>query len=234
MKLPKIYEDRNGLFPQHKGKPKASYSQITSYRDEKYRHDYYVQYFLGFQVEGNEFSLFGNATGDFIASIGEKNEGYVNTLLSDEDIEHIKNMVDFPPNCKYEDEICADFQDFVVEGYIDCAEYVDNVVNIMDYKTGNITDKVEYYGDKSYGQTILYARAKEEEGFEIGYCGVHLLGRKGSSLSGTGNFKMRLSGEHQHIPTPYSKARAKEVEEEIRTVVKQISTDYETYLKFVA
>lgn len=232
MRLPKIYEDRNGLFPQHKGKPKASYSQVTSYRDEKYRHDYYVQYFLGFQVEGNEFSDFGGFVGTCIEKLaqGELEQG----LLSDEDVTHIKNMVDFPPNCKYEDEMCIDFGDFVLESYADRCEYVGNVVSILDYKTGNITDKVAYYGDKSYGQTVLYGKGKEDEGFEVGYCGVHLLGRKGSSLSGTGNFKMRLSGEHAHIETPYSKARAKEVEKEIRTVVNQISTEYEIYLKFVA
>jgi hypothetical protein len=234
MRLPKVYEDRNGLFPQHKGKPKGSYSQVTSYRDEKYRYDYYVQYFFGFQVEGNEFSDFGGSCGEVIQAIGEKWETIPLGVLSDEDVGHIKNIVDFPPNSKYEDEICADFVDFVMEGYIDRAEYVGNVVNILDYKTGNIGDKVEYYGNKDYGQTVLYGKAKEDEGFEVGYCGVHLLGRKGSSLSGTGNHKMRLSGEHAHVETPYSKARAKEVEKEIRTVINQIANDYEIYLKFIS
>lgn len=232
MKLPKIYEDRNGLFPQHNGKPKASYSQVSSYKDEKYRPDYYVQYFFGFNVGGNEFSDFGGFVGTCIEHLaqGELEQG----LLSDEDVEHIKNMVDFPPNCKYEDEMCIDFGDFVLEAYADRCEYVGKKVNILDYKTGNINDKVEYYGNEDYGQTVLYGKGKEDEGYEVGYCGVHLLGRKGSSLSGTGNFKMRLSGEHAHVPTPYSKTRAKEVEKDIRTVVKQISDDYEIYLKFTA
>ena len=234
MRLPKIYEDDNGLFPQHKGKPKASYSQITSYRDEKYRHDYYVQYFFGFKVEGNEFSDFGGSCGEVIQAIGEKWETIPLGVISEEDVEHIRNMVDFPPNCKYEDEICADFGDFVVQGFLDRAEYVGKVVNILDYKTGNVSDKIEYYGHEDYGQTVLYGKAKEDEGFKVGDCAVHLLGRKGSSLSGTGNFKMRLSGEHHLVPTPYSKVRAKEVEKKIRTVVKQISDDYKTYLKFVA
>ena len=58
------------------------------------------------------------------------------------------------------------------------------------------------------------------------------LGRKGSSLSGTGNFKMRLSGQVEIIPTPYTKERGDKIVEDITKVVNQISDEYKIFLKY--
>ena len=235
MILPKIYEDRNGLFPQHKGKPKGSYSQFSSYNDDEYRADYYVQYFFGFDVGGNDFASLGNAVGDYIASVGEGNKDYVNELLSEEDILFIHEMVDFPENSVYEEEVCVDFGSFCMEGYIDRSVYPEPLkVAILDYKTGNIDKKAEFYESDEYKQTRLYALEKFRQGCEIIDCGVHMLGRKGSSLEGTGNFKMRLSGEHKYIPTPFDTEQAKKVEEYMVKTAENISKDYQLYLKFVS
>lgn len=228
--LPRKYEDRNRKYPEHKGKYKLSNSQATSYNDEEYQSEYYLQYFLGVEVPGNDFSEFGNGVGDYISSFAEcKPE--IKNCLTDKDIEHIHKLVFFPPNCIYEDEICVDFGDFVVEGYIDRCEYLEDGVKIVDYKTLNIDTKSAYYASDDYRQTVLYAFQKEREGHKILESSVHGLGRKGSSIQGTGNFKMRLSGLDIKIPTPYSKERAEEMQNWFKTIAHQISEDYKVYLK---
>ena len=230
--LPKKYEDRNGKYPQHIGKNKLSYSQYTSYKDDLYRNDYYVQYFSGIQLPGNDFSDFGGYCGTKIEHIALGKE--YDTPLSSADIKILTEKIEYPPNCVYEDEICVDFGDFVAEGYIDRSEYIGNGVKILDYKTLNLDTKKAYYESEEYGQTTLYSYDREQAGFEILDSAVCGLGRKGSSLDGKGNFKMRLSGDIEYIPTPYSKERAKKVMDDMRKVAKQISDDYKIYLKYFA
>ena len=233
--LPKIYEDKNGLFPQHKGKPKGSYSQFSSYNDDEYRHDYYVQYFFGFDVGGNDFSLYGGNVGTYIQSIGEKWDEPERGCLSDEDIEFIHQMVKFPENTTYERELCIDFGWFTMEGYIDedtTPEEMKIIIN--DYKTGNLDKKAEFYASEEYRQTRLYALEMHRQGYEILGCGVKMLGRKGSSLDGQGNFKMRLSGEHKYIPTPFTPEIGQEVEAYMIKTAENISKDYQLYKKFVS
>lgn len=228
--LPKVFEDRNGKYPQHKGKPKASYSQLTSYDDPQYQGDYYLQYFMGIDLGGNDFSLFGNKTGDYISHFAEgKSVDEFMDVLSEDDVKFIHEMVNFPENCVYEDEICADFVDFVLEGYIDRAHYEGSKVHIRDYKTLNLDKKAEYYASPEYRQTTLYCWTKEQEGYEIGVSDVLGLGRKGTTINGDGNWRMRLSGDSKIIPTPYSKERAEEMKAWVRGVVERISEDYKTY-----
>ena len=48
--LPRKYDDKSGKYPQHHGKNKLSYSQINSWKDPKYSHDYIKQYFAGIET----------------------------------------------------------------------------------------------------------------------------------------------------------------------------------------
>ena len=73
---------------------------------------------------------------------------------------------------------------------------------------------------------------KEKEGYKVIKSEVLGFGRKGSSLTGIGNFKMRLSGVVEEIPTPYTKERGEKIIEDITKVVHQISDDYKIYLKY--
>lgn len=228
--LPKYFDDRNGTYPQHKGKIKLSYSQYNSYNDPEYKLEYYLQYFMGIKLPSGEFADFGSAVGEYIESRGqgEIKQG----ILSQEDVEILENIVTYPDNCVYEDEVVLDLGDFVLEGYIDRSEYkLANVVDITDFKTLNIDKKSAYYASNDYKQTTIYCYFKEQQGFVIGNSQVVGLGRKGNSLNGTGNFKMRLSGESKLIPTPYSKERAEEAIKDIRETAKKISDDYKIYLK---
>jgi len=231
IKLPKVFEDKNNTRPECKGKPKLSYSQYTSYSDPEYQNDYYVQYFSGIKLPSGEFADFGSACGEFIEAHakGEHKPG----ILSDEDIQILKEKISYEEGCIYEDEIIVDLGQFCLEGYSDKTWYKENnEVEIEDYKTLNIDKKSTFYASEEYGQTTLYCYQKEKEGYTIVNSQVIGLGRKGSSLSGTGNFKMRLSGEVVVIPTPYSKERAEKVIAKITEVAHQISDEFKIYEKY--
>jgi len=230
LELPKKYEDRNNKFPEHKGKEKISWSQHTSYSDPEYQNDYYVQYFSEINLGGNVFSDFGGYCGTKIEhnALGREYE----TPLLQSDLEILKTKVDYPDNCVYEDEICVDLGNGVVcEGYIDRTWYKEDGVEIRDYKTLNL-DKKEKYQSEDYGQTTLYCHAKEEKGHKILNSEVFGLGRKGLSFEGEGNYRIRLSGETEIIPTPYSKERAKKVLEDLRKTSENISEDYRIFNKY--
>lgn len=233
IKLPKVFEDKNNTRPECKGKPKLSYSQYTSYSDPEYQNDYYLQYFSGISLPSGEFAEFGSSCGEFIEAHakGELKPG----VLSEEDMQILREKVAYDDRCVYEDEIIVDLGDFCLEGYSDKTWYKDNnEVAIEDYKTLNIEKKGAFYASEEYGQTTLYCYQKEREGYKVVNSQVIGLGRKGSSLSGTGNFKMRLSGEVVTIPTPYSKERAEKVIAKITEVAYQISEDFRIFEKYFA
>lgn len=230
--LPKTFDDRNNKRPECKGKPKLSYSQYSSYKDPEYQNQYYLQYFSGINLPSGEFAEFGTSCGEFIQDVGEATTPPRTGHLSKEDVEILLGL-DYPPNCVYEDEIIVDLGDFCLEGYTDRTWYKEGKkIEIRDYKTLNLDKKKDFYASDEYGQTALYAHQKEKEGYEVVNAEVGGLGRKGSSLSGTGNFKMRLSGQVEFIPTPYTEERGKKVIEDITKVAHQISDDYKIFLRY--
>jgi hypothetical protein len=232
--LPKTFDDKNNKRPECKGKPKLSYSQYTSYKDPLYRDDYYVQYFSGIELPSGEFALFGSDCGNYVQDKGEGNTPIRVGSLSKEDTQ-ILDTLDYPSNCVYEDEIIVDLGDFCLEGYTDRTWYKENnEIEIRDYKTLNLDKKKDFYASDDYGQTALYAHQKEKEGYTVTKSEVCGLGRKGSSLTGTGNFKMRLSGQVEIIPTPYTEERGKKIIADITKVVHQISDEYKVYQKYFA
>lgn len=230
IELPKKYNTENPKYQHHNGKNKISHSQYTSYKDEKYRPDYYVQYFSGIDLGGNIFSEFGGFCGETIQHIGEKKE-LPKTSLSENCIEILKSL-EYPDNCVYEEEIVVDLGDnLTVQGFIDRIHYQEDGVEITDFKTLNLdSDKKDYYASEEYGQTTLYAYQKEQEGFNILNSQVIGLGRKGNSWDG--KYPMKLSGRIEVIPTPYSKERAEKVLNDIKETAKKISEDYRIFKKY--
>lgn len=215
------------------GKPKISYSQFSSYKDPDYQNQYYLQYFSGISLPSGEFAEMGTSTGQFIEDLGMGTNPPRKGCLSDEDVEVILNKITFPPNCAYEDEIIVDCGDFCIQGYADRIKYLDNKeVEVEDFKTLNLDKKADFYASEEYGQTALYSYQKEIEGYKVVRSFVTGIGRKGSSLSGTGNFKMRLSGEVKEIETPYTKERGEKTIKDITVVVKQISDEYKIFKKY--
>ena len=221
--LPKVYmNDASGNYPQHVGKPKISYSQFSSWKEDAYREDYIRQYFMGGPYTSNQFAEFGSCCGEYLEKLA------VNTdWLSDNDVEILKQL-ERPENAIYEGEIVIDMGTFVIQGFIDQEWECDKGLNIKDLKTGNADKKVEYYGGDDYQQTTIYSYAREQEGFTINSSSVTLLGRKGNGFA---NHPLRLSGEIIEIPTPYSKERAEIALQRIREVAHEISEAYQLYLK---
>ena len=229
--LPKIFKNTTGNpeFNKYNGRYYISYSQLTSYLDETYWMEYYTQYFSGIKSEGNDFSEYGGIIGSTIEQIGCNQE--VTTEISREDLEIIKATFNFEGDNKYEDPCIIDFGDFILIGYADKVLYEGTEVEVMDVKTLNLDKKADYYASKDYRQTTLYSYYFETRGYKIKDSYVFGFGRKGSSLDGQGNFKMRLSGEVKKIPTPYSKERAEEALAYVRETTKKISEDWKIYNK---
>lgn len=220
---------------QLNGKPKISYSQYSSYKDPEYQDQYYLQYFSGIDLPSGEFAEMGSSTGQYIEDVGMGNTPPRTGCLSKEDVEIILKNITFPPNCVYEDKVEIDCEDFYIEGYIDRTQYLaEKEIEIEDFKTLNLDKKKDFYASEEYGQTALYCYQKEREGYKVVRSFVTGLGRKGSSLDGTGNFKMRLSGVVEQIETPYTKERGEKIIEDMTKVVHQISDDYKIYLKYFA
>lgn len=228
--LPRKYDNPHEKYPQHTGKPKLSWSQHTSWKDPQYQPQYIVQYFSGIKLPSGIWAEFGGETGSHIEYIGNKWVHDVSyKYLTAECIKFLET-IEYPENCIYEDEVVVDMGDFVTQGYADRVEYItDSTVGIVDTKTGNIKTKAEYYGSEDYLQTVLYAHQKTQEGKEVVYNRVDLLGRKGNNMPG---HPLRLSGEVKTIDTPYTPERAKKVLEDLRCSATEISECYKTYLRY--
>jgi hypothetical protein len=223
--LPKVYENEGGKYPQHVGKPKLSYSAYNSFNEEAYKGEFFANYFLGIRGEGNIFTDFGGKCGVLFETDSETSD------LSDSDVEVIKG-VERPANALYEVEIVVDRGTYVIQGFID-REYLDVEGNLVidDLKTGAIKSKKAFYGGDEYQQTTLYAYQRELEGEHIAYSGVILLDRKGN---GQEKHPLRLTGEIERIPTPYSKKRAEAFLKSFDKTAKKIEEYHKVYKKYFA
>lgn len=221
--LPKVYlNDASGNYAQHVNKPKISYSQYTSWKELIYRQDYITQYFLGKRQEPGIYAQFGSACGGYFEDLTIDSK-----WLSHCDVKVLERL-ERPEGATYEGEIVIDRGSYVIQGFIDQEFLVNGKLFIKDLKTGNVDSKVKFYGGPDYQQTTVYSHARKLEGFDIGYSGVMLLGRKGN---GTNYGPLRLSGVIEHIETPYSEERAKKALASIDATVFEISNAYKLFKK---
>ena len=221
MKLPRIYKAALPKFEKYNGKPKLSYSQITSFKDPLYRSQYILGYFFGIQDPGNIYAFFGGEVGEYIETSGEK----VGPML-DEGTRQVLDNLERPEGSEHEVEIVVDRGDYVIQGFIDRIYPVEGGVEVLDFKTGNIDKKATFYGSQYYQQTTLYSYAVEQEGHPVKKSFVKLLGRKGNNMGGN---MLRLSGDIKDIPTPYSPERAEIFLAKTDKIAKEISDLYEVY-----
>lgn len=221
--LPKVYENEGGKYPQHVGKPKLSYSAYNSFNEEAYKGEFFANYFLGIRGEGNIFTEYGGKCGVLFETNTETSD------LSDFDVETIRS-IERPENALYEVEIVVDRGTYVIQGFID-REYLDVEGNLVidDLKTGAIKSKKAFYGGDEYQQTTLYSYQRELEGEHIAYSGVILLDRKGN---GAEKHPLRLTGEIERIPTPYSKKRAEDFLKSFDKTAKKIEEYHKIFKKY--
>ena len=220
MILPKIYEDPFGNYPQHKGKPKMSYSFYNSFIEEGYRGEAFANYFLGQRSEGNIFTSYGSMCGGYF-------EDLVNRGLTDYDCSVI-DKIPRPENARYESEIVVDRGWYVIQGFSDREYFHQDGLVIEDLKTGAISSKAEYYASEQYQQTTLYSYQRDVEGHNIIESRVLLLDRKGN---GQDKYPLRLTGEIETIQTPYSRERAEKFLEKFDNVTKEIAEYWKVYNK---
>lgn len=227
IKLPKVYEVNENTperYKKYEGKPKVSYSAIGSFKEEVYRGEFFATYFLGKRGDGNVFTAYGSACGGYFETASES-EG-----LSEFDIE-VLNGLERPENAVYEREIVLDRGDYCIHGFID-REYKNEESHLIldDLKTGAISSKKALYAGEEYQQTTLYAHARALEGETIAYSGVILLDRKGN---GQEKYPLRLTGEVERIPTPYSPERAEEFLKTVDKTVLEIAEYYRVFEKYL-
>ncbi len=221
--LPKTYEDPFGNYPQHRLKPKLSYSQIGSWKDPLYKLDYIRQYFMGQRQEPGIYAQFGSACGQYFEDLTIDED-----WLSDDDVQVLRKL-ERPENARYEVEIVIDRGWYVIQGFIDQeTEVQPKLLDLIDLKTGNVDTKKRFYAGPDYQQTTIYCHQRVIEGFGINYSGVKLLGRKGN---GENHGPLRLSGVIENIPTPYSTQRAENALAQFDIYAIEISNAYQLYLK---
>ena len=234
--LPRVFDNDEGKGnPENDvylGLPKISYSQLGSWKDLKYRKDYFKKYFAGMSLPSGVFAEYGTACGKFMESFGQtkdETKSVRQPMLSNFDVEVLK-QIEYPDNSVYEEHIVIHREDlgYVIEGFADRIIYEENDIIVEDFKTGNLDNKVDFYASDDYMQTRLYAYRKIQQGYNLKDCRVLMLGRKGN---GSPNHPMRLSGDSKYIPTPYDEAKVEEFLKGIDETVKEISEYYQTYLK---
>jgi hypothetical protein len=219
--LPKIYEDGQGNYPQHKGKPKLSYSAYNSFLEDGYRGEMFANYFLGLSNDGNIFTSYGSKCGQYF-------EDKTDTGLTDFD-RSVIDSIKRPENARYESEIVVDRGWYVIQGFSDREYFHQDGLVVEDLKTGAVSSKVSYYGSDDYQQTTLYSYQREVEGHNIINSRVILLDRKGN---GQEKYPLRLTGDVKYIETPYSTERAEKFLKKFDEVAEQISEYYKVYNKF--
>jgi hypothetical protein len=237
IELPRVYDNPSGenKFKKFEGFPKISYSQIESWNNPTYKGDYIENYFLGIKDPGNIFTHFGSVVGEwFEKGVDEYSE------LSTFDIETLMK-VGRPENCEYEREIVIHRPlGYVIQGFIDRTRIGVNddaeldglakgQVEVIDFKTGNIKNKKDFYASEDYQQTTMYSHSLIEEGNEVVWSGVVMLDRKGN---GSESHPLRLTGDIVSIETPYSIERANKFFDKCDKTVSEINEYYKFYKKY--
>ena len=96
MILPRKFEDKSGKYTHLNGKPKLSYSQITSWMDSQYKPSYIKQYIAGIKLPSGVFAEYGSACGTYIEALGTGNisahDDYKH-LLSDEELTELSSLI---------------------------------------------------------------------------------------------------------------------------------------------
>jgi hypothetical protein len=228
IKLPKVYLNEGGKYPQHLGKPKVSYSQLGSFKD--YKMGYIRDYILDMKSDDGIFASYGKYIGEYLS------DGIRHEYLDDDDVK-VLDSLEKHEGATFESEIVIDRGTYVIQGFSDKEFKINNLLFIDDFKTGNSDDMLKKYGDlKKYYQTRLYAYQRENEGFEIGGCRVIHLGRKGNALERgkvhdktKNRLDLRLSGQVDEIKTPYIRQDIEDYLKEVDNIVLEIADYYRVY-----
>lgn len=234
--LPRKYDYKEGEsrpeYMKFNGWNKVSYSQITSFLSDDYRGDYIIGYFEGIRDEGNIFSYFGSACGDYLNRKDQRIDDY----LDDFD-KAVIDAIKLPEHADFEFEILIDLEPFglektVLQGFSDVQWLEEGLTNIQDAKTLNLDKKKDFYGSDDYQQLNTYGYGLEKLGHKIGRTSVIGLGRKGNALDRGAKYPIRLSGVVEEIDRPYDKAEAENYIKKIAETCIKIDEYYSVWKKY--
>ena len=229
--LPSIYKERKDKpvperFKKYIGRPAISYSTYSAFKEEGYRGEWLANKFLGIPSEGSIFTEFGGAVGLY------QETGKPQKYLSTSDMQVLDKEIPANPLAEYEREVVIDRGSYIIYGFIDRLLGVESMeVDLADFKTGDIDKKAKEYASDDYQQTTVYAYGLEQEGFKINSSSVVLFDRKGNTLEQGNKNVLRLTGEIEFIPTPYSKERAEKFLLEMDKTAKKIEEYWKLYQK---
>jgi hypothetical protein len=210
-----------------KGKPRISYSQLSSWRGKtafnKFEEreisgstGYILEYFLGYKFPDTAMSVY--------APFGIKCEDYIcERIESDLDAKEKAILDTIKPLGSFQQLVEIDFGDFVVEGFLDDTNEDRSI--IRDYKTASKASAKKYTTNE-YFQLDLYALDFYKKTGLIPQLEVVVIERSGS------HFKppLKVAGTFT-IPRTTSAERLLQVELEVIETVREISNCYKLFLE---
>ena len=206
-----------------------SYSQYTKWKESKRK--YIRRYFFREKEDAGAYAEFGTKVGEAL----EHNDF---SGFSKEDQKFLKTV---PRLDEFERKVDLYFDEgFRLMGLIDtntseCVRHhicdYEKVEYLIDYKTGDIEDKKEFYASAKYKQLKLYGEAiKQETGEFPETLEVVLIGRKGNAFKGQ---PLELTRGYVTIPQVIDPDEIEEIKKDVVKVAKEISVYYKLFLRLV-
>lgn len=187
------------------GKPYLSYSQITLFA--KNRKEYYENYILGKEWQGNAYTRFGNKVGTAIET--DNYNGFTNDEKNI--LKQVTRLDEFERFVKLE------FDNFYVLGFVDTIK--SDYTELIDYKTGGIKKEFEYQ-KPDYWQCLLYAMCIRQEMEIMPKAYVEFIRREGNAYRGQ---KLKVANEPPiKMEMDLSPDRIKTINEYLPFIAKKI------------
>jgi len=206
------------------GKPYISYSTMESYND--YFEGFIKEKLVGLPQPFGIYKEFGSYLGTAYEN-GNYDHDNPHGFIGQENFDLSKYRND---NAEYEKLIIIDRGEYIVVGFIDKFERLeDGSVWVNDLKSGGAKKEEKYEGE-DYHQVNLYAHALEQNGEKIGRTDVLFVRRESSHYKPP----LKISKEQFYIPVDFNEKRVKKALDKVEKTAKEISelkTTYDNFFK---
>lgn len=195
------------------GKPYISYSTMESWLE--YREDFIKEKLVKLPQPFGIYKEFGSYLGTAYENGNFEHENPYG-FIGQENLDLSKYRKD---DAEYEKLIIIDREDYIIIGFIDKFERLDdNSVWTNDLKSGG-SKKEDKYASEDYTQVVLYSHALEQVGERIGRTDVLFVRREGSHVKPP----LKISKEQFYIPIEYNDKRVEKALKKVDLTVKEIT-----------